>query len=170
MQSYIMPVLIAVIIITGAVKRVNVFEAFIEGAREGMGTVISILPTLCALFFMISIFTSSGASDISSFALRPFARLINLPDAAIPLMILRPLSGSGAMAFFKTIIESCGVDSLAGRVSAVMLGSSETTMYTVSVYYGAAGVKHTRHTIPCALIGDIIAFIAAGALVRLFFK
>lgn len=165
-----MPVLIAVIIIAGVVKRVNVFEAFTEGAEEGMETVISILPTLCALFFMISIFTSSGASDISSFALRPLARLINLPDAAIPLMILRPLSGSGAMAFFKTIIESFGVDSLTGRVSAVMLGSSETTMYTVSVYYGAAGVKHTRHTIPCALIGDITAFIAAGALVRLFFK
>ena len=77
---------------------------------------------------------------------------------------------SGAMAFFKTIIESFGVDSYAGRVSAVMLGSSETTMYTVSVYYGAAGVKKTRHTIPCALIGDITAFISAGVLIRLFFK
>lgn len=165
-----MPVLVAVITAAGIIKRVNVFEAFIEGAGEGVKTVASILPTLCALFFLIGIFTSSGASGVLGFALRPFASLIGLPDAAIPLMILRPLSGSGAMAFFKTIIEGCGVDSFAGRASAVMLGSSETTMYTVSVYYGAAGVKKTRYTIPCALIGDITAFIAAGALVRLFFK
>ena len=165
-----MPLLIAVIVIIGIVKRINVFEAFIEGAKQGMGTVISILPTLCALFFLIGIFMSSGASDVVGFVLRPIAALIGLPDAVIPLMILRPLSGSGAMAFFKTVIENFGVDSLVGRVSAVMLGSSETTMYTVSVYYGAAGVKKTRHTIPCALIGDITAFIAAGALVRLFFK
>lgn len=165
-----MPALIAVIITAGIIKRVNVFEAFIEGAKQGVGTVVTILPTLCTLFFLIGIFMSSGASDIMSFATSPFASLIGLPDAVIPLMILRPLSGSGAMAFFKTVVESFGVDSFTGRVAAVMLGSSETTMYTVSVYYGAAGVKKTRHTIPCALIGDFTAFITAGLLVRLFFK
>ena len=158
------------IIAAGAIKRINVFEAFIEGAKQGVGTVVSILPTICTLFFLIGIFMSSGASDILSFAAAPIAALIGLPDAVIPLMILRPLSGSGAMAFFKTVVENFGVDSFTGRVAAVMLGSSETTMYTVSVYYGAAGVKKTRHTIPCALIGDITAFIAAGILVRLFLK
>jgi len=157
-------------VLVGAIKKVNVFEAFIEGAKQGLGTVISILPTLCALFFLIGIFMSSGASDVASHAISPFARAINLPDRVIPLMILRPLSGSGAMAYFKTMIETWGADSLAGRVGAVMLGSSETTMYTVSVYYGAAGVKKTRHTIPCALIGDLTAFITAGVVIGLFFK
>ena len=166
----ILPLLILVVIIFAAVRGVNVFEAFTEGARQGINTVLSILPTLCALFFVIGMFRSSGAEDITVMLFKPVAALMYLPDAVIPLMILRPLSGSGALAFFKTLVAKYGADSTVSRVAASMLGSSETTFYTIGVYYGAAGVKKTRYTVPCALVGDVTAFVMAGVAVSLFFK
>ena len=169
-QSYVLPLLCGVITVTALIRGVNVFDAFIQGAKEGVKTAAAILPTLCALFFAVDIFISSGAGNAVSYMLHPLAALWRIPDAVVPLMILRPLSGSGASAFFKTLIERVGVNSLAGRTAAVMLGSSETTMYTLSVYYGAAGVKKTGYTLPCALAGDIAAFISAGILTQLFFK
>lgn len=158
------------IVLYGLIKKVNVFNAFVEGAKQGAYTLVSILPTLCAVFFVIGIFRESGACDVSGFALNPFARILNLPSQLAPLMILRPLSGSGALAYFKTAVGMYGADSMISRIGAVMLGSSETTFYTVSVYYGAAGVKKTSYTLPCALIGDFAAFAAAGLIVPLFFK
>ncbi len=164
-----MPAVILIIVLAALIKRVNVFEAFLEGARQGMGTVVSVFPTFCALFFLIGVFEASGGESVASYALRPLAFALRLPDAIAPLMILRPLSGSGATAFFKTLISRVGANSFAGRTAAVMLGSSETTMYTISVYFGAAKVKKTRYAIPCALIGDVTAFVASAALVTLFF-
>jgi len=165
-----LPLLILITAILAAVKKVDIFSAFIEGAKQGVNTVLSIFPTLCALFFVIGIFNTSGAQSVTEFALHPVASFIGLPDAVIPLMILRPLSGSGAMAFFKTLLVRFGINSPVTRIASVMLGSSETTLYTVSVYYGAAGVKKTRHTIPCALLGDITAFIMSAVAVSIFFK
>lgn len=170
MQNVILPSLILITVGWAALKKVNVFEAFIEGAKNGINTVFGIFPTLCALFFVIGIFRASGTENLMTNTLSPVAKLLNLPSAVIPLFILRPLSGSGAVAYFTSLVQSHGADSLVTRVAATMLGSSETTFYTVSVYYGAAGVKKSRYTVPCALIGDITAFIMSGVAVSLFFK
>ena len=114
----------------------------------------------------IGVFKSSGALDVLTFALKPITSLINMPSEVVPLVILRPISGSGATAVVQDILKSCGADSFAGRVASVMQGSTETTFYTLAVYFGATGVKNIKRAIPCAVIGDITGIITALMIIR----
>ena len=115
-------------------------------------------------------FKASGALDLLTAFLRPLFSLLRLPDAVIPLALLRPISGSGAMVIFQDILQRYGPDSFAGRVASVMQGSTETTFYTIAVYYGATKVIRTRHTLPSALTADIVGFIMSAAAVRILLR
>lgn len=166
---YIMPCTIGFIIIFGLFKRVSLFDTFISGAKEGLASTFSIAPSLIGLIVAISMLKASGALDIVTSLLAPVGNLIAIPKETIPLMLLRPISGSGTLALIDSIFKSCGPDSFPGRVASVMMGSTETTFYAIAVYYGAVGIKNSRHTVPVALTADFTSFIMSVLAVRLLF-
>jgi spore maturation protein B len=165
--SYIIPVLIALIIVAGFVKKVDIFNEFIDGAGESLRVGVGILPALIALMTAIGMFKASGALGAITDIIAPAATLIGFPPEALPLALIRPISGSGALATYETILTEVSPDSFAGRVASVMMGASETTFYTVAVYYGATKVTKTRHTIAACLTSDITAFIFSALTVNL---
>lgn len=165
--NYLLPLMIAAILITALIRRVPVFDCFLEGAKEGLGTVKGILPSLIGLMAAVAMLRASGALEALTGLIAPAARAIGLPEQCMPLWLLRPVSGSGSLAIMEDIIRENGPDSFAGRVAAVMQGSSETTFYAITVYFGAVGVKNTRHAVPSALIGDAVCFVISALAVRL---
>lgn len=167
-SDYIIPVIIAVILMSGLYNGVNIFDTFISGAKEGLSTCVSIMPPLIALITAIGMVKASGALDIIAFLLKDLSAFLGIPSEIMPLAILRPISGSGALAMFKEILETYGPDSYIGLVSSVLQGATETTFYTIAVYYGAVNIQKTRHTLPSALAGDITGFIMSAFCVRLF--
>ncbi len=166
----IVPAVLSAVALTCILKKTDLYSALTDGAKAGLSTTASILPSLVIMLTAIAMFRASGALDLLVSLLSPLAKLIGIPAECIPLMLIRPLSGSGALALGVDIITANGVDSLTGRTAAVMLGSTETTFYTISVYFGAAGIKNTRHTIPSALIADLVGFVAAAFFTRIFFS
>ena len=140
-----------------------------DGFREGLRTVWRVCPPVAATLTAAAMFRASGAMEALTSLLAPALEALGIPPETAPLMLLRPLSGSGALALGAELMERLGPDSPAGRTAAVMLGSTETTFYTVSVYFAAAGIRRTRHAIPAALVSDLVGFLCAGIFVRLFF-
>ena len=169
MTDYIIPVIIVFIVVYALIKGVPVFDVFISGAKEGFGTAASVLPALIGLMTAIGMFKASGALDMLTAAIRPLAQMVHIPPEVVPLAIVRPISGSGALAVFQDILKSYGPDSLIGQVASVMQGSTETTFYTVAVYYGAVQVRETGRTIPAALAGDLTGLLVSVLAVRLLF-
>ena len=163
------PFTAAVILFMGYLRGVDVFDEFLKGAKNGINTSFDILPALVALITAIGVFSASGALDMLTAALSPAARRLSLPDEVVPLALLRPVSGSGALAYFEKLIAQHGADSFVGRVASVMQGSTETTFYTVAVYFGAISVKKTRHTVWAALLADITGFVMSALFVRILF-
>lgn len=148
-------------------RRVDVYAALTKGAEEGLTVLLHILPSLIALLSAVYMLRASGALEAFSALLAPLLSRLGIPAEAAPLLFIRPISGSGALAVGSEIMESCGADSYPARVAAVMLGSSETTFYTVAVYYGAAGITKTRYTVPAALCADAVMFLTSAWAVRL---
>ncbi len=169
MIDYIVPTIVVSIFVYAAIKRVDVFAAFCEGAAEGLKTCADILPALVLLIVCIGIFRASGAVEALTGLLAPLCEAVNFPAEAVPLVILRPFSGSGAMAVYNEIAAECGADSLAERAAAVLIGSSETTFYTLAVYFSAVKTKKTRYATAAALSADCTAWLVCGAVVFAFF-
>ena len=144
----------------------DVFSALTDGALQGLRTVGRIAPVLVCLLPAVGALRASGAIDAFTALLRPALSFLGIPAETVPLMLLRPMSGSGALAVAGDIFTACGADSPAGRTAAVMLGSTETTFYVLSVYFGAAGVRKTRHAVPAALCADLAGFLAAAFCVN----
>ena len=167
--SLIIPVILLFVGAFALFKKCDVYDALVVGAGNGMKTLGNILPSVTALFVAIYMLRASGALDIICNLLSPFTDLCGIPRECAPLLLLRPLSGSAALAFGSDIILKCGVNSLAGRCTAVMLGASETTFYTLAVYFGSIGAKETRYTVFAALTAELAGFVAAAACTRLFF-
>ena len=153
-----------------SIRGVNVYDALCSGAAGGLTLLGRMLPALVCLLPAAAMFRESGALDAFTALVAPLLRLLGIPEETALLMLLRPLSGSAALAAGGEIMESFGPDSLIGRTAAVMLGSTETTFYTISVYFGAAGVSRTRYTVPAALFADFAGFFMASLSVRLFFS
>ena len=149
----------------GVLRRVPLYDAFLEGAREGLDTARQILPPMLAMLCAIRAFSACGLMDQLCAHFAPILSRAGLPKETLPLMLLRPLSGSASLAMLKDILALHGPDSRIGTVASVMMGSSETVFYTCGVYLGAAGVKKSRHIIPCALIAWLVGSLAAGFLV-----
>ena len=158
------PVLLVVIPLAGLLRGVKVYDVFIEGAKEGFEVGVKIIPFLVGILVAIGMFRGSGAMELLTAALRPVAAATGFPAELVPLAILRSLTGSGSLAFTTDLIKTHGADSLIARMAATMYGSSETTFYVLAVYFGAISIKRTRHAVPAALIGDVVAAIATVAV------
>ncbi len=158
------PFLLVVIPLVGFIRKVKVYDVFIEGAKEGFDVGVRIIPFLVGILVAIGMFRGSGAMDLLTAALRPVAASTGFPAELIPLAILRSLTGSGSLAFATDLVKTHGPDSLIARMASTMYGSSETTFYVLAVYFGAVAVRRTRHAVPAALVGDIVAAIAAVAV------
>ena len=158
------PVLLVFIPLVGLIRKVKVYDVFVDGAKEGFDVAVKIIPFLVGILVAIGMFRGSGAMELLTRALQPLMDATNFPAELMPLAILRTLTGSGSLAFTTDLIKTHGPDSLLGRMAATMYGSSETTFYVLAVYFGAVGVKKTRHAVPAALIGDLVAAIATVAV------
>lgn len=169
LTNWIIPLITVAVLIYAAFKHVNVFEAFCEGAADGIKTCMDILPALVLLLVCIGMFRASGAVEALTALLKPICGAVGFPSEVVPLVILRPFSGSGAMAVYNEIASEVGADTFAERVAAVLIGSSETTFYTVAVYFSAVKVKKTRYAVPAALTADLTAWIVCGITVMAFF-
>ena len=163
------PAFIALIVIFGAARKVNVYESFVKGAKQGFSTVVRILPYVVGFVFAIRMFTASGCFDYIASALSPVLKPLGIPPEVLPLFLMQPFSGSASIAMLTTLLGRYGPDSFIGRVSSTMMGSSETIFYTVSLYYGSVGVKKTRYTIPAAIISAVAGLIASILICRLIF-
>lgn len=163
------PALMLSIVVYGIIKKVKIYEAFVEGAKEGFNVGVRIIPYLVAMLVAIGIFRAGGAMEILASILSPVTRLIGMPPEALPMAIIRPLSGSGALGVMSEIIKSHGPDSLIGRMVSVMMGSSETTFYVLAVYFGAVGITKTRQAVPAGIIVDIVAVLVSVWLTNLIF-
>jgi spore maturation protein B len=158
------PVLLVGIPLAGVIRKVKVYDVFIDGAKEGFDVAVKIIPFLVGILVAIGMFRGSGAMDILTEAMRPLLARTIFPPELVPLAVLRSLSGSGSLGLTTDLVKTFGPDSLLGRIAATMYGSSETTFYVLAVYFGAVGVKRTRHAVPAALIADLVAAIAAVAV------
>ncbi len=170
MSEYLIPIFIAIIIIFGLIKKADVFGEFVEGAKESISASFEILPALIALMTAIGMFKASGGLGFLSELISPLTDLLGFPKECIPLALIRPISGSGALAVFESILSEVSPDSFAGRVASVMIGSTETTFYTIAVYYGITKVKNTRHAIASSLTADLTGFILSALTVRLILQ
>ena len=169
LSSLVIPVLLAVVAVWGLGRRVDIYAALTRGAEEGLRTLLRIVPALVGLLTAVSMFRASGAMEKLSSLMAPALTWLGIPPETVPLMLIRPVSGSGALAVATDLMDQFGPDSYIGRVAAVMLGSTETTFYTIAVYFGSAGIRRTRHAVPAALTADLVGFAASAILVRIFF-
>ena len=169
MTDYLVP---GILLLTSALalgKRENGYAVMLEGAGEGLKLIVSILPSLVLLLTAVHMLRASGAAEYLGQVLAPFFSFLGIPPECALLVLIRPISGSAALAVGTDLMAAYGADSLVGRTAAVMLGSTETTFYTISVYFGAAGIRKTRYTLPAALFADFVGFLAASWTVRMFF-
>lgn len=161
--------MIFLILICGLIKKVPLFDTFLCGAKDGFNSTISILPSLVGLITAVAMLRSSGTLEIISKLLEPVANFFSFPTEVLPLAFLRPVSGSGALAFIDGIFSDFGVDSFPGKVASVMMGSTETTFYAIAIYFGAVKIKNTGHAVPAALAADFAGFIMSVLSVKLIF-
>ena len=169
MLDYLIPSILLVSAALAIRKRENPYDLLLEGARDGLKLLLTLIPTLILLLTAVAMFRSSGAAELLSGFLAPVFGFFGIPPETAILVLIRPISGSAALAVGADLMKTYGVDSQVGRTAAVMLGSTETTFYTISVYFGAAGIKKTKYTVPAALIADFTGFWVASLAVRFLF-
>ena len=169
MSDYLVPILLFLCCAVALRKNENPYDLMLQGAAEGLSLLVSIVPALVLLLTAVHMLRASGAADLLSRLFAPVFSLFGIPPETALLVLVRPISGSAALAVGADLMQQYGVDSLIGRTAAVMLGSTETTFYTISVYFGAAGIKNTRYTILAALFADFVGFFMASMTVRWFF-
>ena len=169
MTDYLVPMLLFLSTALALHKRENAYDLMLQGGAEGLKLLLSIVPALVLLLTAVQMLKSSGATGILSNLLAPIFSFFGIPPETAMLVLIRPISGSAALAVGADLMAEFGPDSPVGRTAAVMLGSTETTFYTISVYFGAVGIKKTRYAIPAALFADFVGFFMASLTVRLFF-
>ena len=167
--TMLIPFLLCGVALYGTARRVDVYGALVQGAGEGLGTLLRIAPALVGLLTAVHMLRASGALELAAGVLGPLMERVGLPPELLPLMLVRPISGSAALGVGAELIAAHGPDSTLGRMAAVMLGSTETTFYTIAVYFGAVGITRTRYAVPAALCADLVGFWAAAWAVRLLF-
>lgn len=168
MLSYwVLPVTVTATVLFGLYKKVKVFDCFMEGAKRGLHTVYELLPSITGLVVAVTMLKASGALTILSDVLSPVAGMLNIPSEVIPMALISPVSGGGSMTFFEQVLKQHGPDSFLGQVASVLMGSTDTTLYAVTVYYSAVGIKNTRHTLYAGLAADFTSFLLAPLFVRM---
>lgn len=164
-----MPIMIIIIVLYGVIERKKVFDIFLEGAKDGIKVVFNIFPTLVGLFVAIGALRSSGIIDLIANLLAPFLKIVNFPTEILPLALIRPISGSSSIAVATDIMKSFGVDSNIGLIASVIMGSTETTVYTIAVYTSAVGIKNTRFVLWAALFADFVGIITSIIVCKFLF-
>ncbi len=167
MSDYLVPILLFFTLAMALGKRENAYDLMLTGAGDGLRLLGSILPALVLLLTAVHMLRASGAMDLISSALAPLLSSFGIPPETAMLILVRPISGSAALAVGAELMAAHGPDSPVGRTAAIMLGSTETTFYTISVYFGAAGIQKTRYTVPAALFADFVGFFMASLTARL---
>lgn len=155
------PLMMSIILLHGWIRGINMYDCFVEGAGEGFKTSIRMMPYFVAIFIAIGLLRKSGAIDYIVQVTKPLMIIIGVPSEVVPLALMRPISGSGALAVLKDILNTYGPDSFIGRVASTMMGSAETVFYTMAVYYGSVGITKSRHTVSTALISHLASIIAS---------
>ena len=169
MINYLVPIMVAIIIIYGLYKKVNIFDTFIEGTKEGLSTALKLFPTIFAMIIAITIFTNSSIlNDISKF-LSPIFRLISFPTEVLPLALMKPISGSSSIVILNDILSRYHPDSYIGRIASVIGGSTDTTIYIISLYFGSIGIKKTKYAVIVGLIADFICIVISIIVINLLF-
>lgn len=166
---WMIPILISIVLLHGTWKKVPTYETFVEGGKEGIKIAISIIPFLVGMLVAISVFRASGALQFFVGLMRPVLEWIGVPPEIIPLAILRPISGNAALGVTSDLIATYGPDSFIGRLASVMQGSTDTTFYILTVYFGAVGIKKMGDALKIGLVADLIGYIASFIVVTLFF-
>lgn len=166
---YAMPAVIVFIIFYGFAAHTDVYGAFTSGAASGIRSLADILPSILGLFAAVGVFRASGAMDMISSLIKPITSFFDIPDSLVTFALLRPVSGSGSLAMANDIFASEGVDSMVSRMVSVIMGSTETTFYTIAVYFGAVGIKDSSYAIKCALFADFVCFVSGIIVCRMFF-
>ena len=164
---------VAAFLVAGALRRVNVYDAFVEGAKDGFGVAVGIIPYLVAMLVAIAVFRAAGLMDLLMGVIAAGVSALGLPTdflPAVPVGLMKVLSGSGARGLMVDVMQTYGVDSFAGKLAAIIQGSTETTFYVLAVYFGSVGVKNTRHALPCALFADAVGLVAAIGVAYAFFR
>lgn len=169
MTDYLVPLLLLGISLFALKRQEDAYDLLLSGAAEGLKMLLSIVPALVVLMTAVSMLRSSGAMELLSRFLAPVFSFFGIPPETAPLVLIRPISGSAALAVGAELMATHGVDSQTGRTVAVMLGSTETTFYAISVYFGAAGIRKTRYTVPAALFADFVGFLMASWSVKFLF-
>jgi len=169
-MNFIIPVIVLLIIVYGHLKGVKVYDAFIEGARDGIMITFRILPYIAAMLLAVGMLRSSGGLNFMLYVLRPLTNVAGIPEQVVPLIIMKPLSGSGALGILADILKQNGADSFAGVLASILMSSTETIFYTITVYFGSVGIKNIRHTLLAAIIADAAGIAAAIFICRIMFK
>lgn len=167
-MSYIIPVIVLLFVSVGLLRKVPIFETFCEGAVKGLKTIVTIAPTLVGLITAVTMLRESGAIDALVTLFSPLAQKLGFPAEIVPVAILRPVSGGGSTALLIDIFENLGPDSFTGKIVSVMAGSTETTFYAITLYYGSVGIKKIRHTLIAGLAADFTAVVFSVLTVRMF--
>ena len=168
-SDFIIPVTILFIVVFGCLQKVDIYEVFLEGAKEGLQTVIDILPTLIGLVMAVEVVRAGGLLDLMVEWIRPFANVVGFPAELAPLSIVRLVSSSAATRLLTDLFAQYGPDSYLGRVASVMMSCTETVFYTMSLYFLSIGIRKTRWTLPCAILANLVGMIAAVWLVGVVF-
>lgn len=163
------PLLIFIFLGWGLVKKVKVYETFVDGAKEGFQVAVRIIPYLVAMLVAIGIFRASGAMDVLTMILSPVTSLIGMPAETVPMALMRPLSGSGSLGIMTELMKVHGPDSFIGVLASTMYGSTETTFYVLALYFGTVQVRNTRHALPAGLISDLFGMLGAVFICRVLF-
>ena len=168
-SQLIIPVFILLVLVYGLAKKVRLYDCFVSGAKDGITVVLKIFPYLLAIFIAVKSFQASGAFDFAKELFRGLFIAFHVPIEVIAIAVIKPLSGSASLGVFSDIVKTTGPESLASMISAVIMGSAETTFYVLAVYLGAVGIKRTRYLVPVCLIADIAGIVIAVSIVKLFF-
>lgn len=165
--EWVLPLMVVSIVVFGLYKKVRVFDYFMEGAKKGLKTVYDLLPTITGLVVAVTMLKQSGGMELIAKAFSPVAALLGVPEDTVPMALLSPISGGGSLSLFESVLKSDGPDSFLGQVASVLMGSTDTTLYAVTVYYAAVGIKNTRHTLYAGLAADFASFVLSPLFVRL---
>lgn len=168
-SQWAIPSLLFLFLTVGWIRKVPVYEAFIQGALEGFQIAVRIIPYMVAMFVAIKIFRVSGAMEILTWLCSPVLNLIGAPSEVLPLAVMRPLSGSSALGLASELIYTYGPDSFIGRLASVMQGTTDTTFFVLTVYFGSVGIRRYRHAVPLGLTADLIGLFVSLYICHLFF-
>lgn len=169
-SNSIIPIIILVIVVHGKIKGVDIYDSFVKGAIDGLKATWTILPYIIGIFLAIGIFKSGKGIDMLEFIFKPITNLMSIPKELIGLIVIKPLSGSGALGMYNELATRVGMGTLIEQMGATIVGSSETIFYTMAIYFGSLKIKNTRHTLTCAMISHIAGVIAAVFICYILFS